>query len=474
MGNMILLSSFFLLCLAAPVVKRQVQNQVINEGGQQRINAPPLLLPIYPAGNLTARNNEAKRQNQFTLFYEPEPMPTFDPVPVDYFLVRLILTEIYVFTRNEIVMPLVFTFDNTEIHSYSIFTDWGITHVHTVVTEMPNGARFTATPIIARRFTALPPEQTREALPQGFSYSEVEFPPAEIFYGEFTITFASINIVIVIGDLPDVGVVVSPTVVTRTSNGQTITTSTSVTVPTTSSRATPPPVIPTLQPSATARTTSSLTGATTRSTTASSTVSSSSTSSTSTSSTSTSSTSTSSSSSSAPVPTPPSGNEIDLSSLSFPFINQAAFVNAMLEQHNYMRARHGASPVSWSTTLSAAALNRSSSGQFAHTPNNPYGENIAMGGFSNPLYYAYFWYAEVDSYDFDNPGYSNAVGHFTEIVWKDVTEIGCAFVDDNPITGYPYYLTCEYRPPGNWIGQFAAQVGEPNNIPYPEQPSGSL
>jgi len=115
------------------------------------------------------------------------------------------------------------------------------------------------------------------------------------------------------------------------------------------------------------------------------------------------------------------------------------------------RARDSAPSVSYNDTLAAAALARSSSCVFSHTPNNPYGENLAIGGFTNPAYYVFLWYQEIEQYDFNNPGFSEATGHFTQLVWVDSTEIGCAWFtgcgDANP--DYPNYLTCEYSPPGN-------------------------
>ena len=38
------------------------------------------------------------------------------------------------------------------------------------------------------------------------------------------------------------------------------------------------------------------------------------------------------------------------------------------------------------------------------------------------------WYDEEPDYDYKNPRFSNKTGHFSQVIWKATTEIGCAFV----------------------------------------------
>jgi len=63
------------------------------------------------------------------------------------------------------------------------------------------------------------------------------------------------------------------------------------------------------------------------------------------------------------------------------------------------------------------------------------------------------WYDEVTNpgYDFKNPGFSSGIGHFTALVWKSSTKLGCG------ISGV--YVVCRYCDgPGNYMGQFPDNV----------------
>jgi len=63
------------------------------------------------------------------------------------------------------------------------------------------------------------------------------------------------------------------------------------------------------------------------------------------------------------------------------------------------------------------------------------------------------WYDEVDNpgYDFNNPGFSAGTGHFTALVWKSTTKLGCG------VSGM--YVVCHYcETAGNWRGAFRDNV----------------
>lgn len=101
--------------------------------------------------------------------------------------------------------------------------------------------------------------------------------------------------------------------------------------------------------------------------------------------------------------------------------------------------------MTWNSDLVPAALanaqNNANNNVFVHTSNDQYGENIAYQyGYNNPLYLGYLWYDEVTQYNFYNPGFSDATGHFTQLVWLDSTELGCAYVQaSNSLSNNGYY-----------------------------------
>ena len=53
---------------------------------------------------------------------------------------------------------------------------------------------------------------------------------------------------------------------------------------------------------------------------------------------------------------------------------------------------------------------------------------------------------EIKDYDFENPGFNGATGHFTQVVWKESVKLGCGYSGS--------YITCRYCPAGNMMGAF--------------------
>ncbi|OCF37152.1 hypothetical protein I316_01059 [Kwoniella heveanensis BCC8398] len=136
-------------------------------------------------------------------------------------------------------------------------------------------------------------------------------------------------------------------------------------------------------------------------------------------------------------------------------------VKSMVQLHNDFRAQYGAGSVTWSDELASYASSHATACNMEHT-HGPYGENLAAGvggGYSIADAFQ-AWADEAPEYDPSNPQYS----HFTQVVWKGTTEIGCAAVSCPSgsifdMAGDSLYVMCEYNPPGNVIGQFAENVG---------------
>ena len=71
------------------------------------------------------------------------------------------------------------------------------------------------------------------------------------------------------------------------------------------------------------------------------------------------------------------------------------------------------------------------------------------------------WYKEINNYNFEQPGFTIDSSHFTQIVWKETTKVGCgaALKDDDEKT---YKVVCYYYKAGNILNpeKFKANVIE--------------
>lgn len=136
--------------------------------------------------------------------------------------------------------------------------------------------------------------------------------------------------------------------------------------------------------------------------------------------------------------------------------------NAYLDGHNSNRTIHGANAVTWNQTLADAAQTWANKCVFQHSGGSlgPWGENLAAGTGDYPIASGILaWTNEVTEYDPANP----VASHFTQVVWKSTTQIGCAVAacaDGTIFTGYgvTQFYVCEYSPPGNVGGEYAANV----------------
>jgi pathogenesis-related protein 1 len=134
--------------------------------------------------------------------------------------------------------------------------------------------------------------------------------------------------------------------------------------------------------------------------------------------------------------------------------------NEMLIAHNRVRAKHCASPLVWSDKLAGVAQAwadtlRQRNCEFSHS-GSMYGENLAAGttGTLSPSDVVTMWYAENSQYAFKAPGFSMSTGHFTQVVWRTTTQVGCGTSQCNGME----ITVCNYDPAGNVETQFQENV----------------
>ncbi|CEL58179.1 Fruiting body protein SC7 OS=Schizophyllum commune GN=SC7 PE=2 SV=1 [Rhizoctonia solani AG-1 IB] len=128
-----------------------------------------------------------------------------------------------------------------------------------------------------------------------------------------------------------------------------------------------------------------------------------------------------------------------------------------LDAHNNERAKHGAKALVWDDALSASAQAWANQCKFQHSQA---GQNLAAGtGNPSAATAVGWWNDESKDYNPSNPQYS----HWTQVVWKSTTKLGCAMKQcaAGTIFDASYvanYFVCHYSPYGNVIGQFPQNV----------------
>ena len=133
----------------------------------------------------------------------------------------------------------------------------------------------------------------------------------------------------------------------------------------------------------------------------------------------------------------------------------ADFSRQMLAEHNAVRAAVGVAALTWSDRLAARAQQWADTllahRKFAHSPNSEYGENLFEidGASATSAQVIGSWAEESRQYDYNSSKCRGTCGHYTQIVWRDTKEVGCAVARGR---GREVWV-CEYDPPGNWAGK---------------------
>lgn len=81
-----------------------------------------------------------------------------------------------------------------------------------------------------------------------------------------------------------------------------------------------------------------------------------------------------------------------------------------------------------------------------------YGENLAWGSaLTDPNEVVDLWMSEESCFSYGSfpDCCSCTCGHYTQVLWRNTTEVGCGYVD----CGSTHLWVCSYNPPGNYLGQ---------------------
>lgn len=146
------------------------------------------------------------------------------------------------------------------------------------------------------------------------------------------------------------------------------------------------------------------------------------------------------------------------------------FERDMVAAHNQARAnakptpKPALPPLTWSAEAARKAASWAKECKFEHNPNRgDFGENLAAatpGAWTTPEVVK-SWADEAVDYDFarNTCKKGKMCGHYTQVVWRKTTAVGCATVMCNKNSPFgsqhPTWQNwvCNYAPPGNWVGQ---------------------
>lgn len=145
-----------------------------------------------------------------------------------------------------------------------------------------------------------------------------------------------------------------------------------------------------------------------------------------------------------------------------------AWQQALLTAHDQVRSNAMPAPspalsaLTWNAQAQAVAQAWADRCTWSHNPaaDNTWGENIhASTGEPSPAQVVSDWAAEVADYDYatNRCAAGKACGHYTQIVWRDTSSVGCASkrcAVNSPFgSGAWTFWVCDYAPPGNVVGR---------------------
>lgn len=140
------------------------------------------------------------------------------------------------------------------------------------------------------------------------------------------------------------------------------------------------------------------------------------------------------------------------------------FAERVLAAHNLARSEMGVPDLRWNPALAGDAQRwadrLAATGGFAHSPKGErdnVGENLWAGtrGHFTPEAMVGAWIREKQHFkpgrfpDNSTTGRSADVGHYTQLIWRETGEVGCARATGTRED----VLVCRYSDAGNWIGE---------------------
>jgi len=147
---------------------------------------------------------------------------------------------------------------------------------------------------------------------------------------------------------------------------------------------------------------------------------------------------------------------------------------------NNYRSSNQAPSLVWDNTILQASNQWSqyllTNNLFQHSGNPNYGENLAyFEGYGTDTMTLLkksvdSWYNEIKSYDFSKPGFSEATGHFTCLVWAATTKFAISITIDVMTSAAD--IVFNTSPPGNIEGEYQLNVLPlVGTVPVPPTPS---
>ena len=136
-------------------------------------------------------------------------------------------------------------------------------------------------------------------------------------------------------------------------------------------------------------------------------------------------------------------------------VASASLQSDMLRVHNAARATKGLAPLKWDAAIAKTAQTHAKSGPYmVHKVPKNCGQNLAAGSswaYDAPALFQ-LWMNEAQYYSCGTKiDYTNfqQFGHYTQVMWSATKYVGCGLA----VRGDNNFLVCNYRAPGNVVGQ---------------------